>query len=70
MPDIGLVELVLRPDSAVLGGLPLTSTNFRDFHPHGPRMRIDDLSAPTGRFVARLSAFVGTGDDRLGRAPY
>ena len=32
-------------------------------------MRIDDLSAPTRRFVARLSAFVGTGFDRLGRAP-
>ena len=44
--------------------------NFRDFYTHGSRMRIDDLSAPTGRFVARVSAFVGTGDDRLSRAPF
>ena len=59
-----------QPDSAVLGGLLLTSTDFRDFRAYGPRMRIDDLSSPTGRFVARVSAFVGTGDDRLGRAPF
>ena len=59
-----------QPDSAVLGGLPLTSTDFHVFRAHGPRLRIDDLSAPTGRFVARVSAFVGTGDDRLGRTPF
>ena len=34
-------------------------------------MRIDDLSAPTRRFdVTRVSSSVGTGDDRLGRAPF
>ena len=33
-------------------------------------MRIDDLSAPTGRFVARVCALVDTGDDYLGRVPF
>ena len=61
---------MLQPDSAVLGGLPLTCTDFRDFRAHGPRVRVDDLSAPTGRFVARVPAFVGAGDDRLGCAPF
>ena len=70
IPGIGLGGLVPQPDSAVLGGLPLTSTDFRYFRAHEPRMRIDDLSAPTGRFVAHVSASVGTGDDRLGRAPF
>ena len=69
VPGVGLGGLVPQPDSAVSGGLPLSSTGFRDFRAHGPRMRIDDLSAPTGRFVASVSAFIGTGDDRLGRAP-
>ena len=59
-----------QTDSAVLGGLPLTSTDFREFRVHGPRIKIDDLSALTGRCVARVSAFVRTGDDRLGRAPF
>ena len=70
VPDIGLIGLVPQSDSAVLGGFPLTSADFRDFCAHGLRMRIDDLCAPTGRSVARVSAFVGTGDDRLGRAPF
>ena len=67
---IGLGGLVPHPDSIILGGLPLTSNEFRDFRAHGSRMRIDDLFAPAGRFVARVSAFVGTDDDRLGRAPF
>ena len=58
VPGIGLGGLVPQPDSAALGGLPLTSTDFCDFRTHGPRMRIDDLSVSTGRFVARVSAFV------------
>ena len=33
-------------------------------------MKIDDVSVPTERFVARVSAFVDTGDNRLGRAPF
>ena len=69
-PAIGLIGQGPQPDSAVLSGLPLTSTDFRDFRAHRPRKRIDDLSAPTGTFVARLSALVGTGDDGLGRAPF
>ena len=59
-----------QPDAAVLGGLPLTSTCFRDFRAHGPHMKIDELLAPTERFIARVSAFVGTRDDRLGYAPF
>ena len=47
--------LVLRTASAVLGGLPFTSADYCDFRTHGPRMRIDDPSAPSGRFVARVS---------------
>ena len=58
VPGMGLGGLVPQPDSAVLGGLPLTATAFCDFPAHGPRMRVDDLSAPTGRFAARVSAFV------------
>ena len=50
-------------------GSPLLPLIFAIFA-HGPRMRIDKLSAPTRRFVACVSAFVGTGDDRLGRAPF
>ena len=49
---------------------PLPPTDFRDFSAHGSRTRVDDLPAPTGRFVARVSAFVGTGDDRFYHAPY
>ena len=67
VPGIGLGGLVPQPDSAVLGGLPLTSTDFRDFRARGPRVRTDDLSTPTGRFIARVSTSIGTDDDRLGR---
>ena len=56
-----------RTDSAVLGGLPLTSADFCDFRTLGPRMKIDDLSAPSGRFVSRVSASVGTVDRCPGR---
>ena len=55
-----------RTESAVLGGLPFASPDFRDFRAHWPRMKIDDLSAPLGRFVARLSTFVVTVDRRPG----
>ena len=56
-----------RTESAVLGGVPLTSADFYDFCIHGPRMRIDDLSAPSGIFAARVSASVATVDRRPGR---
>ena len=55
-----------RTKSAVLGGLPFTSSDFRDSRAHGPRRRMDNLSAPFGRFVARLSASVATVDCRPG----
>ena len=59
--------LVPRTESVVLGGLPFTSADYCDFRPHGPRMRIDDHSAPSGRFVARVSASVATVDRCPGR---
>ena len=49
-----------RAEGTALGGLPFTSVDFCDFRTHGPRKRIDDLSAPSGRFVARVSASVAT----------
>ena len=66
-PGVGLGGLVSRPESAVVGGLPFSSLDFRDFRAHGPRMMIDDLSAPSGRFVARVSAPVTPVDRRPGR---
>ena len=57
--------LVPRTDSMVLGGLPFTSADYCDFRTHGPRLRIDDPSAPSGRFVARVS----TPDSAIDRCP-
>ena len=57
-PGVALSGLVPLPESTVLGGLPFVSSDFRDFRAHGPRMRIDDLSAPSGRFVPCVSAAV------------
>ena len=54
--------LTPRTESAVLGGLPFTFAGFCDFRTHGPRMRIDELSAPSGGFVTRVSASVATVD--------
>ena len=62
IPGVGLGGLMPRTESAVLGGIPFTSADFCDFRTHGPRMRIDDLSAPSERFVARVSAFVAIVD--------
>ena len=59
--------LVPRTESAVLGGLHFISADCCDFRTHGPHMRIDDLSAPSGRFVARVSASVTTVDRCPGR---
>ena len=47
--------------------IPATSTVFHDFRTHEPRVRIDGLSAPPGRFVARVSASVATAEGRTGR---
>ena len=60
IPGVGLGGLVPRTESVVLGRLPFTSADYCDFRTHGPHMRIDDLSAPSGRFVARVSASVTT----------
>ena len=54
--------LVPRTEGAVLGGLRFTSAHFCDFRTHGPRMRIDDISAPSERFVALVSDSVATVD--------
>ena len=55
--------LVPRTESAVLGWAPFhPSADFCDFRTHGPRMRIDDLSASSGSFVALVSASVATVD--------
>ena len=59
--------LVPRTERAVLGGFPFSSTEYFDFRTHGPRTRIDDLAAPSGRFVARVSAPVATVDRCPGR---
>ena len=67
IPGVGLGGLVHRTESAVLSGLPLTSAGYCDFRTHGPHMRIDDLSAPSGRLVARVSASTATVDRCPGR---
>ena len=67
IPSVGLSGLVPHPESAVLGGLPFTSWDFRDFRARGSRMRIGDLSAPSRKFVARVTAAVTTDDCRPGR---
>ena len=66
-PGVGLAGVVPRTESAVLGGSPFTSADFSDCRTHGPRMRIDDLSAPSGRFVDRVSSSAATVDRCPGR---
>ena len=66
IPGVGLGGLVPRNESAVLGEVP-TPPRFCDFRTHGPRIRIDDLSAPSGSFVARASASVAIVDRCPGR---
>ena len=65
----GLVSLAkstvlggLVPSTPALGGLAVTSTVFHDFRTHEPRIRINDLSAPPRRFVARISTSVATAE--------
>ena len=66
IPGVGLGGL-LPTESTALGGLHFTSADFRDYRTHGPRTRIDELSAPSERFVARVSASVATADLCPGR---
>ena len=48
-------------------GEPFASSDFRDFCAHRPRVRIGDLSPPSGRFVARVAVAVTTDGCRSGR---
>ena len=64
---VGWGGLVPRPDSDVLGGLSSASSAFRDDCAHRPRMRIDGISDPSGRFVAGEAACLTTVDIRPGR---
>ena len=43
------------------------STEFHDFLTREPRVRIDGLSAPPGRFAARVSVSVATAEFYTGR---
>ena len=67
IPGVGLGGLVPRTEHAVLAGLPFTSADYCNFRTHGPRIRINDLFAPSGKFVARVSASVATVDRWPGR---
>ena len=60
IPRVGLGGLVLSTVRAVLSGLPFTVADCYDFRTHGPCMRIDDISAHSGSFIARVSASVAT----------
>jgi len=55
---VGLGGLAPSDPSSGLGGLPLSPQDFHDFRQHGPRMRVDDLDAPSGEFVARAPLHV------------
>ena len=65
-PGVGLSGQVPRTENVVLYGLSFILSDSRDFRTHRPRMRIDDLSAPLGRFVAGVSASIATVDRRPG----
>ena len=56
--SLGLGGLAPSIQSVGLGELPLSQSDFRDFREHGRRMRIDDLDAPYGDFVARAPTYV------------
>ena len=62
-PSVAFGGLVPHPENVVLGGLPFASSMFC-FCAHEPPMRIDDLSVPSGRLVARESSTVTTVDHR------
>ena len=50
--------------------MPSASSDIREFHSHGPCMRIDDLSSPLGRFIALVSAYGASVDHRPGMRVY
>ena len=49
---VGLGGLAPSDPSSGLGGLTFSPDDFQDFRQHGPRMRVGDLDAPSGEFVA------------------
>ena len=57
---VGLGRLPPSEPSSGLGGLTLSPDDFQDFRQHGPRMRVDDLDAPSGEFVARAPLLVAS----------
>ena len=52
---VGLGGLAPSDPSSGLGG-----GDFQEFRQHGPRMRVDDLDAPSGEFVARAPLHVAS----------
>ena len=52
---VGLGELMPPDHANTLGGLPLTEDDFSDFRRHGPRMKLDNLAAPSGDFEHRAT---------------
>ena len=58
--EVGVGGLEPRTESAVLGGLQFTPSDFSDFFTHGPHMRIDGLSVSSRRIVACVSASIAT----------
>ena len=56
--SLGFGGLAPSSHSVGLGGLQLSRTDFSDYRKHGPRMRIEDLNAPDGEFVARAPTSV------------
>ena len=57
---ISLGGLAPSDSSSGLGGITLSPYDFQDFRQHGPRMRVDDLDAPSGEFVTRASLHVAS----------
>ena len=55
---VGLDGLAPSGPSSGSGGLPLSPHDFHDFRQHRPRMRVDELDAPSRESVARAPLHV------------
>ena len=66
-PTLCLGWAHVRTESAVLGGLPFTSTDSHDFRIHRPRIGIVGLAANPRRFVAHVYTCVITAEGCNGR---
>ena len=62
IPGVGLGGLLPRTENNALRGLFLTLADFCGFLSNGPRMRFDDLRAPSRRFIGRVCASPATVD--------